>query len=231
MPIYTNKPNIQEMFDSLADSYDKMNTILSLGMHNIWNSRFVQMLGRANHLIDLCAGTGKVVATYIKKYPGVSATLVDFSKNMLNLAKQRYPCATMNFIESDIACMPFEDNSYDLASMAYGLRNLPNPENALREIHRVLTTTGRLGILELTSPSQRHPIYLAHKMYLKAFVPWIGKVITKNHEAYAYLSNSIRCLPKDQELESIFQHSGFLTERKQKLFWGAATIWILKKFP
>ncbi|MEF9496580.1 bifunctional demethylmenaquinone methyltransferase/2-methoxy-6-polyprenyl-1,4-benzoquinol methylase UbiE [Chlamydia sp. 04-14] len=224
-----NKPNLQEMFDSLAPKYDRINSILSLGMHHLWNRKFSKMLGRSERILDLCSGTGKVAYRYIRDYPGSKATLVDFSSNMLSKAKQRYPNAPFTFIEGDIIQLPIDQESQTLAAMAYGLRNLPDSKNALHEIYRILKQDGSLGILELTSPSNKHPMYLAHQLYLKFLVPRIGRLCSKNKQAYQYLAESIKNLPSDHYLEQIFKDTKFQISKKRKLAFGAATIWILQK--
>ena len=187
------------MFDSLAPTYDKINKILSLGMHLSWNYSFVSLLGETDHLLDLCAGTGRVALSYIQKHPQASATLVDFSTKMLETV------------------------------MAYGLRNLSSPLKALKEVHRVLQTGGRLGILELTRPAPYNPAYLLHKLYLNLVVPSVGRLYSGNSYAYSYLKESIRNLPCDTTLEKEFLEAKLRIIRKQKLFFGTATIWILEK--
>ncbi|BAE81550.1 tRNA/rRNA methyltransferase [Chlamydia felis Fe/C-56] len=229
MPPSINEPNLQEMFDSLAPKYDRINSILSLGMHHLWNRTFARMLGKSEHLLDLCSGTGKVAYRYIRDYPGSKATLVDFSEKMLLAAQQRYPDAPFTFIEGDIVQLPIDEESQTLASMSYGLRNLSNPKQALEEIHRILQHNGCLGILELTSPSRKHPLYLAHRLYLNFLVPWLGRLCSKNKQAYTYLAESIKKLPSDDYLEQLFQNAKFQVSKKRKLAFGSATIWILKK--
>ncbi|AAP04979.1 bifunctional demethylmenaquinone methyltransferase/2-methoxy-6-polyprenyl-1,4-benzoquinol methylase UbiE [Chlamydia caviae] len=229
MQLSTNKPDLQEMFDSLAPKYDRINSILSLGMHHLWNRKFSKMLGKSECLLDLCSGTGKVAYRYIHDYPKSQAILVDFSSNMLAIAKQRYPKAPFTFIEGDIAQLPIDQESHTLAAISYGLRNLPDRKNALNEIHRILKPNGCLGILELTSPSDNHPMYLAHRLYLKFLVPLIGRLCSKNKQAYHYLAESIKNLPKDDYLEQLFKDAQFQISKKRKFAFGAATIWILQK--
>ncbi|WP_284442037.1 bifunctional demethylmenaquinone methyltransferase/2-methoxy-6-polyprenyl-1,4-benzoquinol methylase UbiE [Chlamydia gallinacea] len=223
------KPDIREMFNILAPKYDKINTILSLGMHHYWNRIFSKMLGQSEWILDLCSGTGKVAYQYTCDYPQSQAILVDFSPNMLCEAKKRYPQAPFTFIESDITQLPLNSESHALASLAYGLRNLPDPQRALNEIHRILTNNGSLGILELTSPSRKHPVYWGHRLYLNYIVPKLGKYYSKSTDAYTYLSQSIAQLPKDQHLEQLFRNSQFTITQKRKLMYGTATIWILRK--
>ena len=223
---FPNKPNIQDMFDSLAPTYDRINTILSLGLHITWNRCLVSLLGRTDHL---CAGTGHVALSYIKKNPRASATLVDFSVKMLEKVQERYPLAPFSYVTGDITILPFSDNTFNLASMAYGLRNLSFPLQALKEAYRVLQPGGHLGILELTRPEKRNPVYLLHKLYLNLIVPSVGRFFSGNSYAYSYLKKSISNLPCDTSLEELFQEAHLKTTRKRKLFFGTATIWILEK--
>ncbi len=229
MTNFRAKPNIRIMFDSLAPTYDKINKILSLGMHLSWNYSFVSLLGKTDHLLDLCAGTGRVALSYIQKHPQASATLVDFSTKMLETVQNRYPSAPFSYVTSDVAHLPLPDESFRLASMAYGLRNLSSPLKALKEVHRVLQTGGRLGILELTRPAPYNPAYLLHKLYLNLVVPSVGRLYSGNSYAYSYLKESIRNLPCDTTLEKEFLKAKLRIIRKQKLFFGTATIWILEK--
>lgn len=228
-PSTQNDLNIQMMFDSLAPKYDMLNTLLSLGRHHSWNRSFVKMLGKADCLLDLCSGTGKVAYQYTQDHPHTPATLLDFSSKMLIEAKKRYPTAPFTLIEGDVMHLPLETESYTLASLAYGLRNLPNPLQGLHEIYRVLKPQGSLGILELTPPHHTHPLYRIHKLYLKQVVPQIGKWFSKHKQAYHYLSESIQNLPSDHYLECLFRNAKFRITQKKKLTFGAATIWILIK--
>ncbi|SPN73635.1 Demethylmenaquinone methyltransferase,ubiquinone/menaquinone biosynthesis methyltransferase,Trans-aconitate methyltransferase,ubiquinone/menaquinone biosynthesis methyltransferase,ubiE/COQ5 methyltransferase family [Chlamydia serpentis] len=229
MESFTNKLDCKTMFDAIATKYDRINAILSLGMHHLWNRSLIRMLGAERSLLDLCTGTGKVAKQYKITYPKSLITLVDSSSEMLNIAKQHLREDSYFFILGDVAQLPIENNSYPLAAMAYGLRNLPDPYKALQEVARVLTPSGRLGILELTLPVKRSPIYLAHKLYLHTVVPWIGKLFSKDPYAYKYLSTSIQQLPQDHNLEDLFLKSGFYLKKKKKLFLGVATIWLLQK--
>ncbi|AHH23097.1 demethylmenaquinone methyltransferase [Chlamydia trachomatis] len=229
MTNFQDKPNIRIMFDSLAPTYDKINKILSLGLHLTWNHSFVSLLGRSDHLLDLCAGTGHVALSYIQKYPQASATLVDFSTKMLENVQECHPLAPFSYVISDVTSMPLPNDTFHLASMAYGLRNLSSPLEALKEVHRVLKPKGRLGILELTRPATYNPVHLLHKLYLNLVVPSVGRFYSGNSYAYSYLKESIRNLPCDTSLERVFHKSGLHIIRKRKLLFGTATIWILEK--
>ncbi|WP_201456714.1 bifunctional demethylmenaquinone methyltransferase/2-methoxy-6-polyprenyl-1,4-benzoquinol methylase UbiE [Chlamydia sp. 17-3921] len=230
MKLCTNKHNLEKIFGAIASKYDKINAILSLGFHYFWNHSLIHMLGKSDHLVDLCSGTGKVALKYLQTYPESSATLIDFSLEMLQIAKQRSSKhAKLTFLQHDVSQLPIENNSQSLAAMAYGLRNLSNPEEVLSEVMRILKPYGKLGILELTRPQNRGLIHGIHTLYLKALVPAIGKLYSKHPNAYQYLSESIQNLPKDTELEQVFTRTGFKLKKKKKLLMGTATIWLLEK--
>lgn len=225
----SKKTPIQSMFDAIASRYDTMNTLLSLGMHRLWNRVFVRMLGESHHLVDLCAGTGQVALGYIHIYPEASATLIDFSQQMLHYVQHKYPQAPFTYIHEDVSVLSLPSNSQTTLSMAYGLRNLPSPQQSLNEGFRVLQPGGTFGILELTAPKTHSPMRFLHTLYLNYVVPMVGKYYARNQQAYQYLSESIQKLPQDTVLEELFQKAGFIMHRKKKLLWGVATIWILKK--
>lgn len=222
-------PHIQSMFDAIAERYDIMNALLSLGIHNHWNRVLVRMLGVSDHLVDLCAGTGKVALQYIRSYPKASATLIDFSQQMLRYVQLKHPKAPFTYIYEDVSCLSLPSHSQTALSMAYGLRNLKEPLLTLKEGFRVLKPAGIFGILELTAPKTGSWVQFLHTLYLKHVIPFIGKHYAHNHDAYRYLSESIQRLPSDEILENYFQEAGFTINKKKKLLLGAATIWILKK--
>lgn len=222
-------PHIQSMFDAIAERYDIMNALLSFGIHNHWNRVLVRMLGSSDHLVDLCAGTGKVALRYVRAYPKASATLIDFSQQMLRYVQLKHPTAPFAYIYEDVSCLSLPSHSQTVLSMAYGLRNLNEPLLALKEGFRVLKPAGILGILELTAPKKGSIVQFLHALYLRHVVPFIGKYYAHNHDAYRYLSESIQKLPSDEILENYFQKAGFAIHKRKKLLLGAATIWILKK--
>lgn len=222
--------DLQRTFDDIAPWYDPLNFILSWGAHILWNRKLLTLLGHTNHLLDLCSGTGIVAVNFLKKHQRSQATMIDFSAMMLHYAKKKHKHLAHRFqcIQADIQQLPLPNNFTDAVTLAYGLRNLKTPQRCFQEIYRVLSDHGRIGILELTSPSSRW-VRFFHRLYLNYVVPNVGKWVSKHHQAYQYLKDSIQALPADQELEAMFQQVGFQIKHKKKLLLGTATIWILCK--
>lgn len=229
---------IQNMFGSIAQSYDKTNAVLSFQMHRYWNSQLIRQttsVSKPGVLLDLCCGTGEIAFTYLKKSTmPCQVTLLDFCEEMLGCAKEKarqlkYDSQhNLTYLHADAQSLPISDNSIALATMAYGIRNVKDPAKCAREVLRVLQPGGVYGILELTEP--KNPILrYAHNLYLRTFLPILGKCLTSNQEAYKYLCNSIHSFIKPLELERILVDTGFEQTKRIPLMGGIATILIAKK--
>ena len=232
-----NDPStIQDMFDSIAERYDRANAFLSFNLHKRWNKKLIDEVGllkKSHNFLDLCCGTGDIALGYLS---GTTATnnafLVDFSENMLSCAKKklsnRFARCAIHYVQADVQKLPLPSNSIDRATMAYGIRNVKNPTVCLNEIYRTLKSGGQLGILELTQPKQLILRY-GHQFYLKAILPLLGRMITSNQAAYQYLQNSIRTFISPIELEKMLLHAGFKQTKTIPLAGGIATILIGSK--
>lgn len=224
-------PNtIQNLFDSIAPSYDFANTVLSFGLHRKWNQCLIDEVEKGKCLLDLCAGTGEIALTFLKKKGG-KAILLDFSREMLQIAKkkaEKSSTTNISFIEGDASAIPLEDCSVDMVTIAYGIRNVKEKEKCLQEVQRVLKKGGKLGILELTRP--HHPfLKMGHRIYLKGFLPLMGKWITKNGAAYQYLSSSIQEFVSPPMLLQQMHEAGFAHVSAKPLSCGIATLFLGQK--
>lgn len=238
MPTYhKNDPHtIQSMFNSIAKHYDKANSILSFQLHKKWNRQLVcQMLLPYSHrFLDLCCGTGDIAFDYLQRsQSSCRAYLLDFSSNMLSCAKGKAAVLNLKrheikYLEADAQNLPLSSNSIDCATLAYGIRNIKDPDRCLQEIYRVLKPGGRFGILELTQPKNPF-LRFGHRLYLKAFLPVFGKWITANQDAYQYLCNSIQSFILPEELENKMRSYQFIETSCIKLTGGIATILIGQK--
>lgn len=223
---------IQTMFNSIAAGYDRTNFVLSLSLHRRWNRKLVEAVAAKATgpiLLDLCAGTGDIAFDYLNRlnHPG-QAILVDFSSKMLEHAKTKGKNPSLighhiEYIESDVQQLPLADNLADCATIAYGIRNVKEPVQAIKEAQRVLKPGGCLGILELTRPRSRL-LYWGHRLYMKALSPLIGRMLTDNPDAYHYLTNSIEAFASPLELAEMMRSAGFIAIQSIPLFGGVATI-------
>lgn len=238
MTLYSkNDPNsIQKMFGSIANQYDRTNAILSLQMHRYWNRKLIEVTllqKTVQSYLDLCCGTGEISLNYLQNCSvPCNAYLLDFCPEMLSFAKERAKSNPHNhaitYLQADAQEIPLTDESIDCITIAYGIRNIPDPKRCFNETYRVLKNSGRVGILELTQP--QNPILKAgHTLYLNAIIPLVGKLITSNRDAYQYLCNSIKSFVKPKELESMLKHSGFKETQVIPLMGGIATLILTEK--
>jgi demethylmenaquinone methyltransferase/2-methoxy-6-polyprenyl-1,4-benzoquinol methylase len=228
-----NSPHsIQNLFASIASSYDRTNNILSLGMHLLWNRALVRSLDAkpTDYFLDLCAGTGAITACYIKAVrPQTSVSLVDFCKPMLNQARLRLKRFNyISYVVADACHLPLPNNKFQRIAMAYGLRNIKNPQLALNEAYRVLDDEGLLVILELTRPKIFLLRYI-HKFWLRYVLPKLGKWISQNEQAYDYLQNSIHSFKEPYEIIDLLRKSGFNQVTHRALHGQIASLFIARK--
>lgn len=240
MTYQKNDPHtIQDMFGTIAATYDKTNAVLSFGLHKKWNNALVNTVikdHQPNALLDLCAGTGDItflMLTQCHQLPN-HLYMLDFCPEMLQCAEQKaqklslQTQRTLTYIQADAQEIPLPDSSVDTATVAYGIRNVQNPKKCFSEVYRVLSPGGTFGILELTRPS--NPLLsLGHSVYLRCFLPLIGACLSSNKDAYQYLCNSIHTFVNPSDLEHMLRDVGFEQVKKEPLSGGIATILFAKK--
>lgn len=239
MTLYTKeKPEtIQAMFGSIANKYDRANAILSLQMHRNWNNRLVNYVTQKTYssdLLDLCSGTGDIAFTWLNQANSPKkVVMLDFCQEMLDVAKikaskEQYHQHALSYVQADAHVLPLESQTFTAATMAYGIRNLNDPLRAMKEVYRVLRPGGVFGILELTRPENRI-VRIGHHIYLNNVLPLLGKIVTKNKDAYEYLCGSIQKFTPPLQLEAFLKEAGFAYVRRYPLTFGIATILIADK--
>lgn len=209
---------IKGLFSSVASRYDLTNSILSLGLHKLWNKSLVNRVLKQEHtgpLLDLCCGTGEIAYTYLKNEKNHKEIyLIDFCPEMIAKAKERankhshIKDHTLHFIEGDAQHIPLDDDSISAVTIAYGIRNVRNTHRCLKEVFRVLKPSGQLGILELTRPKNKI-MKVGHKIYLNAVLPSLGRICTANKAAYEYLCRSIHTFIEPVNLQEQMHSAGF----------------------
>lgn len=234
-----NKPSsIEQLFDDIAPRYDLGNNLNSMGLHHLWNRFLIQKTLLAHSpesYLDLCCGTGAIALNYLKKKNSLPcrAYLIDISEQMLtiakkNLAKHPLPKHQLEIIKGDALSIPLPNQSVDAVTIAYGVRNVANLNVMFEEILRILKPGGVVGILELTRPKNFILNHL-HRVYLHSAVPFLGKMITSNGEAYRYLKESIGSFIEPEKLAATAQESGFQKTDIIPLSGGIATFFLLTK--
>jgi demethylmenaquinone methyltransferase/2-methoxy-6-polyprenyl-1,4-benzoquinol methylase len=211
------------MFDDVAHRYDFLNDLLSLGRTKAWRRVVTSIIGPkpGMKILDIAAGTGSSSRPLVDK--GAEVTALDFSHGMIKQGRKQNK--NINFVQGDALKLPFEDNSFDVTTISFGLRNTSNTDKALKEALRVTKDGGRIVVAEFSHPV--NPIFKKiYLNYLMKALPFIVKKISKNPDAYIYLAESIRAWPDQAELASIMRDSGFKSVAWQDLTFGIVAVHI-----
>lgn len=217
----SDKNSIKELFNNISNDYDFINNLMSFSFHKKIKSAAIKNLPYDDNLniLDLCTGTGDIAIMLSRKYTNSQITAVDFSEKMLNVATEKtknIPNITLKNI--DITSMPFEENSFDLCFISFGLRNLPDIDNAIFQIERILKPGGTLTILDLGKPKGLiKPLY---DFYFSHLIPLIGKIFHNDKTPYNYLVNSLKTYPSQDELINILINHGFAKTQNIDYFSG-----------
>jgi len=213
------------MFDRIAHRYDLVNTVLSFGTDGGWRSRAARETGlkAGGSALDVACGSGKLTAE-LGRIAGPNGRVVglDFSPEMLAIARLRHP--GIEFTEGDALSLPFEDASFDAATIAFGLRNLADPVRGLREMTRVVKPGGRAVVLEFVKPP-RGPVGSLYRVYLRTLLPAVGGALSGEPSAYRYLSDTVDSYRTPDELRDTAMTAGWKEVRFIAL--AAGTVGIL----
>ena len=215
--------DVSKMFDDVAHRYDFLNDLLSLGRTKAWRRVVTSIIAPkpGMKILDIAAGTGSSSRPLVDK--GAEVTALDFSHGMIKQGRKQNK--NINFVQGDALKLPFEDNSFDVTTISFGLRNTSNTEKALKEALRVTKDGGRIVVAEFSHPV--NPIFKKiYLNYLMKALPVIVKKISKNPDAYIYLAESIRAWPDQAELASIMRDSGFKSVAWQDLTFGIVAVHI-----
>ena len=224
--------NVQQMFDTIAPSYDKLNHILSVGIDRWWWWRaarnFRAILGRPEAVVlDLCCGTGDMTMALYKHRPKSPADApilaADFSHQMLSRGAEKFAPHNILPIEADALHLPLADNSVDLVTAAFGFRNLANYEEGLAELHRVLRPGGQIGILECNQPEGL--IGALYSLYFRQVLPRLGGMLSGDRSAYTYLPESVARFPRPPRMKQLIAAAGFRDARWTGYTFGTAGLY------
>jgi len=228
---------IVQMFDDIAPTYDKANRVLSMGVDIQWRKKacdetFARYKKPIDLIVDVACGTGDMMGYWQKRADKKNLKVkkilgVDPSVGMTNVGKEKFP--NFQFVISEATHLPLEDESADILSISYGIRNVVQREEAFKEFARVLKRGGYIVILEFTKDDKKGSLYAVKDFYMNRVLPKIGGFISKNKEAYEYLPNSIEGFLTSDMLQNELDNAGFTTEFLKSFSMDISTLLIAKK--
>ena len=224
------KEQVEQMFDTISGNYDGLNRVISLGTDKKWRKKVIKMVAEHNPstILDIATGTGDLAIQFAKKTKASKIIGLDLSEGMLSVAKRKIAhtefASTVDFIKGDSEALPFEDNSFEVISVSFGIRNFETLEKGLAEIYRVLVPKGLFVILETSVPTKT-PFKQGYSFYTKRILPLIGKMFSKDKVAYKYLSESASVFPYGEKLNNILRKIGFIEVKNNPQMFGVATIY------
>ena len=227
------KEQVAQMFDTISGNYDGLNRVISFGIDIKWRKKVLKLVSDKNPktVLDIATGTGDLAIlmtnTTAEKIIGldISAGMLEVGRNKI---KSKNLSDKIEMILADSENMPFEDNTFDAITVAFGVRNFENLEKGLAEILRVLKPNGIFVILE-TSVPDKTPFKQGYTFYSKNILPLIGKLFSKDDSAYQYLSESASVFPYGEVLNNILRKIGFIEVKAMPQTFGVATIYSASK--
>lgn len=224
---------IRDMFDGIAARYDFLNRLLSMGQDMVWRTRMVKAacLEKGDLVLDAACGTGDVTAEIIRqKKDSVTIMGIDFSMSMLDLAKKKFQqnLTPVPLLQGNALHLPFSSSIFNAVFIAFGIRNIVNKAEALKQFHQVLKKNGKLVVLELTRPGN----LILRKLYFVYFqkiLPKIGSFFSKDPNAYSYLPASVMKFPMPEEFMQIMGDAGFTNLRFRTMTFGIVTLFVGEK--
>jgi len=227
------KEQVTQMFDNISKEYDGLNRVISFGIDIKWRNKVVKMVAekQPESILDIATGTGDLAISLAKTRASKIVGL-DISDGMLEVGRQKIKTKSLsNLIEmviGDSENLPFEENSFDAITVAFGIRNFENLEKGLSEILRVLKPSGIFVVLETSVPTKT-PFKQGYNFYSKNILPNIGKLFSRDRSAYAYLSESASVFPYGEEMNNILRKIGFTNVEDLPQTFGVATIYSASK--
>jgi demethylmenaquinone methyltransferase / 2-methoxy-6-polyprenyl-1,4-benzoquinol methylase len=215
VPLEEKVKHVKGVFDSVAENYDLMNDVMSFGVHRLWKKHTIELSGirPGKTVLDLAGGTGDLTKAFAKRVGKTGkVVLADINENMVRVGRDRLTnegiIGNVEYAITNAEALTFPDNTFDLVTMAFGLRNVTNKDKALAEIYRVLKPGGQMMVLEFSKVTQ--PMMAkAYDFYSFNILPKMGKWIAKDEASYQYLAESIRMHPDQETLKQMMLDAGF----------------------
>jgi len=231
-PEGSKREQVERMFDNISPKYDLLNRLFSLGIDQAWRRKVVRLVGRekVDRLLDVATGTGDLAIMASKKATRVTG--IDISEGMLDhgrvKVKQRGLQDRIELIKADSAELPFAEGTFDVVTVAFGVRNFEQLEKGIAEMRRVLKPGGRMFILEFSKP-QRTPFRQLFRFYFHRVMPFIGRLVSKDDAAYTYLPKSVDAFPEGKEFVRLMERTGLREAKSDPLTGGVATLYTARK--
>ena len=227
------KQQVEQMFDNISENYDGLNRVISFGIDVKWRKKVIKLVEATNpkSALDIATGTGDL-AISLAKTGATEIVGLDISEGMLSVGRKKIAAAHLSekikMVQADSESLPFEDNSFDAITVAFGVRNFENLEKGLAEILRVLKPNGIFVVLETSVPT-KFPFKQGYKFYSTTMLPAIGKLFSKDKVAYSYLSESAASFPFGEKFNNILRKIGFINVEDKPQTLGVATIYTASK--
>ncbi|WP_114781415.1 bifunctional demethylmenaquinone methyltransferase/2-methoxy-6-polyprenyl-1,4-benzoquinol methylase UbiE [Botryobacter ruber] len=227
------KSQVAEMFNNIAGKYDFLNHFLSAGIDIVWRRKAIRLLApeKPKQILDIATGTADFAIEALRLNPE-KITGVDISEGMLAVGREKLVrkglSGKIELLYGDSENLPFQDNTFDAITVAFGVRNFENLTRGLAEMHRVLKPGGTVVVLEFSKPT-RFPMKQLYQFYFKNILPVVGNFVSKDRAAYTYLPESVQAFPDGQAFINIFQQVGFKSTKWHSLTFGISSIYTGKK--
>ncbi|MFC0875079.1 bifunctional demethylmenaquinone methyltransferase/2-methoxy-6-polyprenyl-1,4-benzoquinol methylase UbiE [Saccharicrinis sp. FJH2] len=225
----TKKEEVASMFDNISKKYDFLNIFLSFGIDRLWRKRVIRTLRpvQPEQVLDIATGTGDL-AFQLAKITSEKVTGADISEGMLAVAREKMEkrnlnCA-MEFITGDAENLPFKDNTFDVVTVGFGIRNFQDPLAGLKDMTRVVRKGGTIAVLEFSKPTV-FPVKQLYRFYSFHLIPFFGRFVSGDNRAYTYLPESVDAFPEGEGFLNLMKNAGLKDRRQRKLTFGIASLY------
>ncbi|WP_172136108.1 class I SAM-dependent methyltransferase [Adlercreutzia sp. ZJ473] len=234
-PAELSSERVKSIFSQIARKYERFNAVSSFGAYRLWLSGMMRQapISAADEVLDIAGGTGDVTFAVARAKRPAHIQCTDLVPEMLDVARMHHEAGAANGVPVDFEVVdaqdiPYPDASFDVVTMAYGIRNMPDRPRALSEMHRVLRPGGALVCLEFSTPPNRAWRAL-YGFYLKHLIPFWGGLITGDKDGFVYLAKSIRAFPDQQGLAALMEEAGFRDVTWKNYTGGIAAVHVARK--
>lgn len=229
VPEHEKAGRVQGVFNSVASKYDIMNDVMSLGIHRVWKDAMMDWLAprAGQRLLDVAGGTGDISFRFLNRAGSGHSTVLDLTQPMLEEGRKRAEAEdledSLDWVTGDAMALPFADNTFDVYTISFGIRNVTRPQEALNEAFRVLKPGGRLMVLEF-SQLPNDGLQKLYDLYSFNVIPRMGKMIANDYDSYQYLVESIRNFPDQETFLAMVREAGFENAKYRNMSMGIACL-------